>query len=85
MKDDAKPRHIGDIVRQLRISEGLTQKELARRSFFLSESTIRNIEKRGGSFSADAGGSARGSRNDGADARCSSGRRDLSMRLQALA
>ena len=47
MKDDAKPRHIGDIVRQLRISEGLTQKELARRSFFLSESTIRNIEKRG--------------------------------------
>ena len=47
MKDDAKPRHIGDIVRALRISEGLTQKELARRSFFLSESTIRNIEKRG--------------------------------------
>ncbi len=43
MKDEPKPRHIGDIVRMLRISEGLTQKELARRSRFLSESTIRNI------------------------------------------
>ena len=86
MKDDAKPRHIGDIVRKLRISEGLTQKELAKRSRFLSESTIRNIEKWGGdSLSADAGGSARGARDDGADACGPSGRRDFSTRLQAPA
>ena len=47
MKGDEKPRHIGDIVRQLRIREGLTQKELAQRVRFLAESTIRNIERRG--------------------------------------